>query len=320
MYSRVTDALIGMAVGDALGVPVEFLSRETINGSVVTMLGYGTHNQPAGTWSDDSSLAFCLAESLCEGYDIHKIAQNFLKWYQENHWTPYGKIFDIGVATSQALRRVRDGDNPVLAGGASEHDNGNGSLMRILPLAFYIQGKSIEERFKLISEVSSVTHAHIRSIISCFIYIEYTLELLKGIDKMQAFMNMRQSVNEFLKTYSICSEEEILKFHRILATPKPDLGIFPIYEYPEKQIYSSGYVLHTLEASFWCFLNTQDYAEAVKKAVNLGKDTDTTGCVTGGLAGLYYGISNIPTDWLEVLARKEDIIALAENLWKAIRQ
>ncbi len=137
---------------------------------------------------------------------------------------------------------------------------------------------------------------------------------------MQGFLNMRNSVNEFVTNYSACPEEEIYKFHRILATPNPDLELFPIYEYPEEQVYSSGYVLHTLEASFWCFLNTESYAEAVKTAVNLGKDTDTTGCVTGGLAGLYYGIDSIPRDWLTVLARKDDIISLAENLWKATQR
>jgi ADP-ribosylglycohydrolase len=321
MKNKVLDALIGMAVGDALGVPVEFLSRELLKGSpVVEMVGYGTHNQPAGTWSDDSSLAFCLAESLCEGYDINKIAKIFLRWYQEDHWTPHGRVFDIGVATSQALRRVRDGVNPLVAGGVTEYDNGNGSLMRILPLAFYIQHKSIDERFKLISEVSSITHGHIRSILSCFIYIEYVLELLKGIDKMEAFKNMQKTVNVFFKEYQICSEEELHKFHRILENPIGDYNIYPIYEYPEHEIRSSGYVLHTLEASFWCFLKSMNYAEAVQKAVNLGEDTDTTGCVTGGLAGLYYGLESIPAHWIEVLARKNDIFSLAEKLFKVTQK
>lgn len=319
--NKVLDALIGMAVGDALGVPVEFLSRELLrNSPVVEMTGYGTHNQPAGTWSDDSSLAFCLAESLCEGYDIDKIAKSFLRWYQENHWTPHGKVFDIGVATSQALRRVRDGVNPLVAGGVTEYDNGNGSLMRILPLAFYIQNMPIDERFELIAKTSSITHGHIRSINSCFIYIEYVLELLKGIDKMDAFKNMQKTVNAFYKEYSICSEHEISKFHRILENPIGDYNIYPIYEYPENEIRSSGYVLHTLEASFWCFLKSMNYAEAVQKAVNLGEDTDTTGCVTGGLAGIYYGIESIPAHWVETLARKNDIFSLAEKLSKATQK
>jgi len=314
--NKVLDALIGMAVGDALGVPVEFLSRDFLKTSpVVEMTGYGTHNQPAGTWSDDSSLAFCMAESLCEGYDLAKIAKNFVRWYQENHWTPHGKVFDIGVATSKALRQVRDGVNPLVAGGATEYDNGNGSLMRILPLVFYIQNKPIEERFKLISEVSSVTHAHIRSIISCFIYIELALELLKEQDKMQAYTAMQQTVNAFLKEYPMCSEEEIHKFHRILGNAIVENT--PIYEYREDEIRSSGYVLHTLEASIWCLLKFSNYAESVQKAVNLGEDTDTTGCVTGGLAGLYYGMENIPADWVEVLARKQDIFELTEKLQKA---
>ena len=316
--NKAIDALIGMAVGDALGVPVEFLSRDTLKLSpVVGMRGYGSHNQPIGTWSDDSSLAFCLAESLRKGYDLNDIANNFLKWYEENYWTPRGEVFDIGVATSNALRRLRNGTKPILAGGADESENGNGSLMRILPLIFYTKNKAIEERFRLVKEVSSITHAHIRSVLSCFIYTEYALELLKGTDKLLAFEKMKERVNNFLESYKVCSEEERHKFHRLLAHPNKDLDIRPVYEYAEQEVYSSGYVLHTLEASFWCFLTTNSYADAVLKAVNLGSDTDTTGCVTGGLAGLYYGIENIPKEWLDSLVKKDAILQVAEDLWKA---
>jgi ADP-ribosyl-[dinitrogen reductase] hydrolase len=316
--NKVLDVFFGFSVGDALGVPVEFLDRKTItNSPVITMQGYGTHDQPAGTWSDDSSLAFCLAESLKNGYDLEEIASNFVKWYTQGFWTPHGKVFDVGIATSQALRKIELGTSALLSGGTRDQDNGNGSLMRILPIVFYLKEKSIHERFKIVAEVSGITHAHIRSILACFIYIELALELLKGVEKRRAYQNMQRIVNSFLKEYKVCSDEEINKFHRILENSLPDdYQTQPLEKYLESEIFSSGYVLHTLEASIWCFLKTETYTETVLKAVNLGGDTDTTGCVTGGLAGLYYGIANIPKDWIDKISRKEDIELLAVNLFE----
>lgn len=311
----IKSGLIGMAIGDALGVPVEFLRRDIIvKNPVIDMIGFGTHNQPAGTWSDDSSLAFCLAEMLCNEYDLKNLANRFINWKEHAYWTPHGQVFDIGIATSIAIQELNIGQIPVHAGGVHEHSNGNGSLMRILPLVFYIKDMDIDARFKHIKEVSSLTHGHIRSIFSCFIYIEFLIELLKGIDKMIAFQNMQKTVNKFWKERDIISEEEINKFNRILCNPYNDYEIKPIYEFNDNEISSSGYVLHTLEASIWCLLKTDTYQEAVLKAVNLGEDTDTTGCVTGGLAGIYYGYDAIPNHWINQLARIDDISNLCKRL------
>lgn len=313
----VKDALFGVAVGDALGVPVEFQTRETIALHPVTdMRGYGTHHQPAGTWSDDSSLTFCLAEMLCNKYDLQDLANRFINWREHAYWTAHNRVFDIGIATSAAIQNLIREVTPVLAGGNDEGSNGNGSLMRILPLLFFIKDKPIHERFQYISDVSSLTHRHIRSVLACFIYCEYALLLLQGIDKMKAFQMMQQSVNRFLKEEPICSEYEINKFHRLLENPINDYKIIPIHQFPEKEVYSSGYVLHTVEAAFWCVLNTDNFKDAVLKAVNLGSDTDTTAAVTGGLAGLLYGWESIPPDWMNVLARKEDIADLSGRLYK----
>jgi ADP-ribosylglycohydrolase len=313
--NKVLDALIGLSVGDALGVPVEFKAREMLkNNPVAGMIGYGVHNQPPGTWSDDSSPAFCLAESLCKGYDLTDIARNFVRWYQEGYWTPHGKVFDIGIATSRALHRVATGVNPLTSGGVGVEDNGNGSLMRILPIVFYLQDQPIEERFRIVSEVSSVTHAHIRSIFTCLVYCEYALQLLKGAEKFQAFQGMQATANAFVKAYPVIHEVELNRFHRLLENPVGAYEILPLHQYHEAEIASSGYVIHTLEASLWCLLNTNSYAEAVLTAVNMGKDTDTTGCVTGGMAGLYYGIAQIPPAWVDAIARKPDIFDLADRL------
>nr|WP_294301442.1 ADP-ribosylglycohydrolase family protein [uncultured Chryseobacterium sp.] len=315
MENLVKAGIFGVCVGDALGVPVEFRSRKQLKRSpVTTMRSMGTHHQPAGTWSDDGSLTLCLADSLCNGYDLENMALKFLQWYNAEIWTPHGRVFDIGIATSQAIHRIGKGTFPTLCGGNSEFDNGNGSLMRILPLAFYIKDLPIEKRFDKVKDVSSITHGHIRSVLACFIYLELILELLKGKDKWEAYRTMQNTVRKFLNFHPICSQDEMDKFHRILELKVGDYELDPLYTLQEEEISSSGYVLHSLEASLWCFLNSESYSEAVLKAVNLGEDTDTTGAITGGLAGIYYGFENIPEEWVEVLARKEDIEKLCEKL------
>jgi ADP-ribosyl-[dinitrogen reductase] hydrolase len=315
MKSLIYSALFGVAVGDALGVPVEFKSRPYLQANPVTnMTGFGTHHQPAGTWSDDSSLTFCLAEMLCEAYNLRLLSKLFVDWYNAKIWTPHGKVFDIGIATSQALHSLSKGISPTSAGGTSEDSNGNGSLMRILPIIFFIKDLPIERRFQIVNDVSSVTHAHIRSVLGCFIYTEMALQLIKEKDKLKAFNETIHIVNDFLNRNAICSQTEIDKYHRILQNPIGNYNIIPIYDYYEAEINSSGYVLHTLEASIWCLFHTDSYQEAVLKAVNLGGDTDTTGAVTGGLAGLLYGYESIPKEWIDCLARKNDIEDLCDRL------
>ncbi|MEM0577224.1 ADP-ribosylglycohydrolase family protein [Flavobacterium polysaccharolyticum] len=307
--------LFGVAVGDALGVPVEFQDRELLARFPVTnMRENGSHAQPRGTWSDDSSLTFCLAESLCKGYNIKDIANNFVLWRKEKLWTPHGRVFDIGIATNFAIQSIERGANPLLVGGKSEEDNGNGSLMRILPLAFYVKNFSITKRFDTVKEVSSITHAHIRSVIACFIYIECALLLLKGKGKEEAFEEMKEIVNDFLTNNPICSQSEIDKFHRVLENQIGDQEPKKFTELKEEEISSNGYVLSSLEASIWCLLTSNSFEETVLKAVNLGEDTDTTGAIAGGLAGILYGYENIPKEWINVLARKNDITKLCDKL------
>jgi len=315
----IKDVLLGVAVGDALGVPVEFVDRKGLkNEPVAGMRAFGAHHQPIGTWSDDSSLTFCLAEMLCIGYDLKDLATQFINWKEHAYWTANNQVFDIGIATSSAIYSLQKGVPPTLAGGSDEDSNGNGSLMRILPLLFLIKDKRIEERFSITQEVSSLTHRHIRSVIGCFIYLEFALQLIIGNDKWKAYNNMVREVNDFLLNNPICSQKEIDIYHRILGNPIGDYEIKRIYEFKEDEIYSSGYVKNTLEASLWCLLKTETYQEAVLKAVNLGHDTDTTGAVTGGIAALLYGHDTIPAEWLEVLKRKDDIENLAERLRKKL--
>lgn len=309
MKNYANDILLGMAVGDALGVPVEFRSRYALKSDPVTgMRGKGTHNQPAGTWSDDSSLAFCLAEALTNEFDLNNVARNFISWYEDAWWTPHGSVFDIGITTRKAINELMIGQKPELAGGFDEHSNGNGSLMRILPLVLYIKNKPIHERYDWVKKVSSITHMHVRSVIGCFYYTEFALELLNGSNILTAYNKLQQTLPGFLLNTLAINPNEVALYNRLLTD---DISLLP-----KDKIYSSGYVLHTLEASIWCLLTTNNYADAVLKAVNLGDDTDTTGCVTGGLAGIIYGHENIPADWLSVLARRHDIENLAYALNK----
>ena len=319
--SLIRAGLLGHAVGDALGVPVEFQSRAARRlDPVVGMRGYGTHGQPAGTWSDDASLTFCLAETLASGGDEADAAQRFGRWYDEAYWTPHGSVFDVGIATAEALRRLKTGVLPSAAGGTGEFDNGNGSLMRILPLAFSVQGLPVAERFAHIKAYSAITHAHIRSVLGCFIYVEMACQLLGGADKLLAFQAMQDTAREFVVSSAAISALELRNYHRILEIPYGEYVAQPLQSCAEADIRSSGYVVHTLEAALWCLLRYDTYAATVLAAVNLGEDTDTTGAVAGGLAGLAYGEAAIPGDWLQQLARRTDIEDLAARLAHRLEQ
>lgn len=303
---KIKSVLFGVAVGDALGVPVEFKCRQTISKNPVTeMTGYGTYNLPPGTFSDDSSLTFCLAEALTKEFNLNEIGQNFVKWLYKSYWTARGNVFDIGFATQKAIDRIAKGERPGLAGDFDVLSNGNGSLMRIAPLLFYLFDKPINVRYEITKQVSSITHGHIRSVIVCFYYIEFALQLLENVDKFDIYKNLQTEITAHLSSLSI-DQAEITLFDRLLKQN--------IHELAEDDIFSSGYVLHTLEASIWCLLTTNNYKDAVLKAVNLGEDTDTTGAVTGGLAGLLYGFDNIPTNWVKQIARYADIENLSERL------
>ena len=329
------DILLGVAVGDAQGVPVEFKSRETIARNPVTdMIGYGSHDQPPGTWSDDSSLTFCLAESLCDGYNLDDIASKFVKWMDEGYWTPYGKVFDIGNTTSRAISNLKKGCEPTLAGETGGYSNGNGSLMRILPLLPLLLPLGFEERYQIIRDVSSITHRHARSILGCVVLLEYALNLLQD-DPISSLRNLKLNTNSYLFNYPEL-EIEAHHYNRLfdgmtsaendsIKTTVPNTqdsidlaaaSLPSIARSSVESIRSGGYVVDTLEASIWCLINSRNYKEAVLLAVNLGDDTDTTGAVTGGLAALYYGFESIPENWVIQLARKDDIEELSNKMYQ----
>jgi ADP-ribosyl-[dinitrogen reductase] hydrolase len=307
--AKVLSGLMGVCVGDALGVPVEFTSRsERLQSPVTSMLGYGTWDQPPGTWSDDSSLTLCLAECLCEAYSLDAIARSFYLWYTEGYWGAHGKVFDIGGTTRQAIISWHRGTSPLKAGGTDERSNGNGSLMRILPMAYFYQTLTFGELIERVHQVSCITHGHLRSQMACGIYISIAVELLAGIEPKAAYLQGLEKIQAIYSDIEYATEKP--HFDRVFSGKIAHLAI--------GEINSGGYVIDTLEASLWCLLNSSSYAEAVLQAVNLGGDTDTTGAVTGGLAGIYYGWENIPRQWRDQIARKQDIIDLANRLAKAL--
>lgn len=307
MENIIKSGIFGVCIGDALGVPVEFKKREDLKKFPVTdYLEYMSWNQPKGTWSDDSSLTLCLADELSKGYDLEKIGQSFVKWVKYGHWTAHGKLFDIGGTTRHSIARLIKGESARFSGNIFEEDNGNGSLMRILPLAFYLKDEeNIEKLYQTVKEVSSITHGHFRSVFACFVYVIFAIELINGKSKKEAYDYIQKITLEYAENQGF-NPKEIQLFDRILNN---DISTFP-----EDEIKSSGYVLHSLEASLWCFLNSESYSEAVLKAVNLGEDTDTTGAITGGIAGIFYGFENIPDEWIADLVRKDDIEKLCIKL------
>lgn len=288
---------------------MNFLPETLRDNPVNDMVGYGTYNLPAGTWSDDSSLTFCLAESLCSGYNTDHMGELFVKWYYQDYWTATGEVFDIGIGTRNALYKIKNGTKAELAGGREENDNGNGSLMRILPLVFAIKDLPIKERFERTKHVSSITHGHIRAVMSCFYYLEFAKQLIEGKTKFDIYRTLQTSIPLFFTEIGI-DQAEIEYFNRLLKANIADL--------PLSEIRSGGYVIETIEACIWCILTTENYKEAVLKAVNLGHDTDTTAAVTGGLAGLLYGFDGIPSEWINSLARKSDIEELVERYEKNV--
>ncbi len=274
------DILLGVGVGDALGVP-------------------------AGAFSADAALTFCLAEALTKPFQLQNVADNFVDCLNNKYWTPDGEMLDVDVQTSAAIENLANGINPELAGGAHETANGNGSLMRILPLVIYIKDKPVEERFRATQQVSSLTHRHLRAIIACFYFLEFARKIIHHGDKFRAYKELQSELKTCLQEINV-NLDELFHFDRLLQTN--------IVHLLEADISSSDYVIHTLEASIWCLLTTDSYEDAVLKALNLSDDTTTTAVLTGGLAALLYGHEQIPKDWLKSLARAGDIEDLAVRL------
>jgi ADP-ribosyl-[dinitrogen reductase] hydrolase len=308
---RVLGGLLGVCIGDALGVPVEGASRSYLKDKPVRGFGYkGVFRVvPDGWWSDDSSLTLCLAECLVPGeLDLNMIAHTFCRWLYEGYWTSGGSAFGMGRTTARALERIRRGENPLQSGEKGEYSNGNGSLMRILPMAFYLRGRSGGDFYEAVHSVSSITHAHPRSLIACGMYVQMALHLLDGREIGESYELMCGGAPHYYAEEPFA--KELKAFRRVLEGSLCRLTV--------DAVHSSGYVVDTLEAALWCLLNGGSFEESVLSAVNMGGDTDTTAAVLGGLAGMYYGRGSIPPHWISTLARSDDIVALGKRMCKRL--
>lgn len=253
------ELVYGSAVGDALGVPFEFRPRDTFE--CTGMTGYGTYNEPAGTWSDDTSMTIATCESILwnGAIDIQDMTNNFRAWLYKGAFTPFGYAFDKGNTTQAALMQGR--------GLTDEFSKGNGSLMRVSPLA------ATDCTDDGIRAVSAITHA-----------TDTCMELCVS------FVHALRSVHEAPER----AKEIVTGLSDVSGKQRPEIA-------------SSGFVEHTYDAAMWCFLTTDDYRSCVLKAVNLGEDTDTTACVAGALAVARYGMDGIPSEWVAALQNREEI-------------
>ena len=305
-FRHVEGAVLGLAVGDALGVPVEFSTREERRRDpVCEMRGGGTHEQPAGTWSDDTSMTLCLIHSLLEkGIDYEDQMARFTDWMVNGNYTATGIVFDIGTATQRAISNHLLGSPALKCGDRSEDVCGNGSLMRIMPIAFYLEGMIpdnenwmlTDHTSDIIHKVSDCTHASRSCEIACGIYCSVIFNLCKKASLAGA---VSAGINGALIYYR--DHPDYMDLYDRIAP------LQHVADMPEDEIRSGGYVFDTLQAAIWCLLHSDSYADCVLKAVNLGRDTDTTAAVAGALAGIWYGVHRIPEKWIQTLAKHDEI-------------
>ncbi len=309
LTERIRGGILGAVLGDAMGLPWEGamrqeLARQPIQG----MTGGGPHGQPPGTWSDDSSLLLSLADSLCSGYSLPDIGAAFLAWWRQAAWTPHGRVLGYGATTAAAMERLSVGVPASSSGMTGEGSNGNGSLMRTLPVALYFH-RDPDRMLEAAHEVSAITHAHPRSLMCCGIYCLIVAHLMAGEDRRQA---VEDGLTEARRRYRRAPwEAELPHLECILSLEIMDLDRF--------QVRSGGYVVQTLEAAIWSLLRGETFRDCLLVALNLGGDTDTVGCVTGGLAGTRWGEAAVPRAWADALTRREDIEKLCDRFCRAAR-
>jgi ADP-ribosyl-[dinitrogen reductase] hydrolase len=297
LFDRFRGALLGLACGDAVGTTVEFCARGTFT-PVVDMVGGGPFDLKVGQWTDDTSMALCLATSLVEkqGFEPDDQMNRYVAWMTNGYLSSTGNCFDIGNTTAAALHRYQISSDP-WSGLTEPHMAGNGSIMRLapVPMFFYPDDRAA---IYYAGESSRTTHAAIECVDACRLLAVMLLKALSGATK-----------EEILFSVHIVDDEQLQFAPKIQALARGDYR-----NYPETQIAGSGYVVNSLEAALWSFWRTDNFREAVLCAVNLGDDADTTAAVCGQLAGAYYGMAGIPSAWLERLAMRDEIRTLAEQL------
>lgn len=345
------DGMMGLVVGDALGVPVQFMSREEIRtrarGPVSGMEAGGVYDMPRGTWSDDSSMALATLASLRElgKIDPTDIMTRFVKWEFEGEYTPFGQAFDEGNTCSMAIYRFRRVPDYKTCGDTGERANGNGALMRILPVClYYAEGQKLPwvrteessehmadkenvsgtpteksqgdrmskdaEAIEGVHTISGLTHNHLRGKMCCGFYYFMVKSILEG-QKNGDVLTLKELLQRGIDAAADYYRKDVLNLTE-LAYLGRILNLDDFMQVPEEKIKTTGYVIDTIEAAIWCLLTTDTYKDCMLKAVNLGDDTDTVAAIAGGLAGLYYGYKEIPEEWLRDIKKREWVEEMCE--------
>lgn len=295
LSERYRGSLLGLACGDAVGTAVEFRPRGSFT-QITDMIGGGPFGLPPGKWTDDTSMALCLAESLLnkKGFDARDQMGRYLNWWQWGYFSSTGDCFDIGMTVRQALTTFQTTGNPY-AGPTDPHSAGNGSLMRLAPVVLFYYPE-VAQVLTFCAHSSRTTHGAPEAIQCCTLLGLLLTKALAGEPK-SALLNLQSEA---------FNEAKVIH----LAT-----GTF--IEKSRAHITGSGYSVESLEAALWCFHHTNSFDAAVLEAANLGDDADTTAAIVGQLAGAHYGASNIPAHWLELLHMRSEIEATADALLRA---
>lgn len=299
LIDRYRGALLGLAVGDALGTTLEFKPPGSFE-PISDMVGGGPFRLTPGTWTDDTSMALCLAESLIkkQGFDPTDQMDRYVRWWKEGHHSATGQCFDIGSTVSRALADFRSSGNPY-SGSTNPRSAGNGSLMRLapIPLAFRLAA----DPWRYAANSSATTHAARTCLDACGFYSALTVLALKGHSK-----------ELLLGADSIPAQ----LFEEGASSEIRDVAQGSYWKNQPPNIRGTGYVVDALEAALWAFNESDSFREGALLAVNLGEDADTTGAIFGQLAGAYYGVEGIPGEWRGKIAQRDLICQFADSLYQ----
>lgn len=305
LLDRYRGSMMGMAVGDALGASVEFMPPGTFP-PLTDMVGGGPHNLMPGEWTDDTSMALCLAESLVErrGFDPADQLRRYLRWYREGYFSSTGDCFDIGLTVRQALDRFA-ATGCEYCGSTAPDTAGNGSLMRLAPVPLFY-ARDPRTAIARAADSSRTTHAADEAVDACRWYAALIIGALNGVPKQELLGGEWSPDPEYFRAHPLSpAVEEVARgSYRRLQPPR---------------IVGSGYVVRSMEAALWAFHGTDDFAEGCLAAANLGNDADTTAAIYGQLAGAYYGMEAIPVPWHEVIARRGLVLRLADELYDVVK-
>jgi len=309
---RVYGAVLGHILGDIIGIPYEGSRRRNVDVNAIMKFRCLKYRGEC-VWSDDTALTLATIDALVSyGYSLEAIANNFIQWYVNGKYSSHGRPFGIGRTVRRALNNLLKGKPPTSSGLKDEFSNGNGSLMRIMPVPLYFHCRDLKTVIEKVHEVSAITHAHPRSLVGCGLYSIMVYYIIRGYDKHKAYDRMVEEANRIYGSWEPFSSEMYKYYSRIIKKELPYLS--------RKEIKSTGYVVYTLEAILWLFLNSRNYVETIVNAISLGHDTDTIAAIAGSLAGLYHGIRGIPKEWITCIPRLEWIMELINKYIEAIKR